>query len=243
MVHSLSGICVIFALVEACHVSATVNRILAAVDVEVRSPMERYTIRDRLARFIDPTTAVRPEWLERITVVGEKMKRVSGVRTRCHDRTSNRNGASNEQASLFVLAPHFHGLLSLPRDGVGGDTEVGLVTAAPSSNTTLRTMESGSPVSTDLILTMGQISTLDPTMPLGNRCGDREKPFFDVGDYREMMTHRGSETRVIDLGRRRVVPGLNDSHVHVTGGGLYFSKELRWDGVPSLSMMLPMLKA
>jgi len=79
-------------------------------------------------RFIDPTTAVRPESLERITVVGEKMKRVGSVRTSCHDRTSNRNGASNEQASLFVLAAHFNGLLSLHRDGSAATQEVGLVT-------------------------------------------------------------------------------------------------------------------
>ena len=44
MVHSLSGICVIVALVEACHVSVTVNRI-PAVDVEVSSPTEGYTIK------------------------------------------------------------------------------------------------------------------------------------------------------------------------------------------------------
>ena len=34
---------------------------------------------------------------------------------------------------------------------------------------------------------------------------------------------------------RRVIPGLNDSHLHVIRGGLNYNLELRWDGVPSLA--------
>jgi hypothetical protein len=56
--------------------------------------------------------------------------------------------------------------------------------AAPSSNTTLRTMESGSLVSTDLILTKSQISRLDPTMPLATAAAIGRSLFFAVGDYR-----------------------------------------------------------
>src|SRR6202000_2853956 len=47
---------------------------------------------------------------------------------------------------------------------------------------------------------------------------------------------------VIDLGGRRAVPGLNDSHLHLIRGGLNFNLELRWDGVPSLADALRMLK-
>ena len=39
---------------------------------------------------------------------------------------------------------------------------------------------------------------------------------------------------MIDL-KGRVVPGLNDSHLHVIRGGLNYNMELRWDGVPSLA--------
>src|SRR5205085_10040099 len=39
-----------------------------------------------------------------------------------------------------------------------------------------------------------------------------------------------------------VIPGLNDSHLHVIRGGLNFNMELRWDGVPSLADALRMLK-
>ena len=47
---------------------------------------------------------------------------------------------------------------------------------------------------------------------------------------------------VIDAGGRTVIPGLNDSHLHVIRGGLNYNLELRWDGVPSLADGLRMLK-
>src|ERR1700675_2105797 len=49
-------------------------------------------------------------------------------------------------------------------------------------------------------------------------------------------------TRVIDGKRRTVIPGLNDSHMHIIRGGLNYNLELRWDGVPSLADALRMLR-
>ena len=56
------------------------------------------------------------------------------------------------------------------------------------------------------------------------------------------MRYRGAQTRVIDAGGRRIVPGLNDSHIHLIRGGLNYHLELRWDGVRSLADALRMLK-
>jgi len=39
-----------------------------------------------------------------------------------------------------------------------------------------------------------------------------------------------------------VIPGLNDSHLHLIRGGLNYNLELRWDGVPSLADALRMLE-
>ncbi|HEY6837335.1 MAG TPA: amidohydrolase, partial [Geobacteraceae bacterium] len=58
----------------------------------------------------------------------------------------------------------------------------------------------------------------------------------------ELRTTAGDKTRLIDIKGRRVVPGLNDSHIHVIRGGLNFNMELRWDGVPSLATALEMLR-
>jgi predicted amidohydrolase YtcJ len=50
------------------------------------------------------------------------------------------------------------------------------------------------------------------------------------------------DATVIDAQARRVIPGLIDSHTHVIRGGLNYNMELRWDGVPSLSDAMRMLK-
>ena len=39
-----------------------------------------------------------------------------------------------------------------------------------------------------------------------------------------------------------VIPGFNDSHRHPIRGGLNYNVELRWDGVPSLTDALRVLK-
>ncbi|MBY0504488.1 MAG: amidohydrolase [Bryobacteraceae bacterium] len=58
----------------------------------------------------------------------------------------------------------------------------------------------------------------------------------------DLQDLRGPATKLIDLKGRRVIPGLNDSHLHLIRGGLNFNMELRWDGVPSLSDALQMLR-
>src|SRR5262245_3260049 len=66
--------------------------------------------------------------------------------------------------------------------------------------------------------------------------------FGAAGTSGEVLRQRGPATRVIDAGGRTVIPGLNDSHLHLIRGGLNYNMELRWDGVPSLADGLRMLK-
>ena len=63
-----------------------------------------------------------------------------------------------------------------------------------------------------------------------------------AGTEAEIMRLRKPDAEVIDLGGRTVIPGLNDSHLHIIRGGLHYNMELRWDGVPSLADALRMLK-
>ena len=58
----------------------------------------------------------------------------------------------------------------------------------------------------------------------------------------EIMKLRLPDAEVIDLRGRTVIPGLNDSHLHIIRGGLHYNMELRWDGVASLADALLMLK-
>src|SRR3984893_2804605 len=63
-----------------------------------------------------------------------------------------------------------------------------------------------------------------------------------AGSKDEVLRQRGPTTRVIDAAGRAVIPGLNDSHLHLIRGGLNYNLELRWDGVPSLADAMRMLK-
>jgi predicted amidohydrolase YtcJ len=66
--------------------------------------------------------------------------------------------------------------------------------------------------------------------------------FIAVGSDKDVMGRRGPDTQVIDAKGRAVIPGLNDSHLHLIRGGLNYNMELRWDGAPSLADALRMLK-
>src|SRR5205085_6264752 len=91
-----------------------------------------------------------------------------------------------------------------------------------------------------LILHNGRITTLDPKYPEAKNIAVKDGRIVAVDDAENY--ERGPSTKVIDLQGRRVVPGLNDSHLHVIRGGLNYNMELRWDGVPSLADGLRMLK-
>ena len=58
---------------------------------------------------------------------------------------------------------------------------------------------------------------------------------------RPVAANIGPATRITDALGRRVIPGLNDSHMHVIRGGLNYLLKLRWDGVRSLRVALSML--
>jgi predicted amidohydrolase YtcJ len=92
----------------------------------------------------------------------------------------------------------------------------------------------------DVILHNGRIQTLDPLRPEIASLSIQNGRIQAVDNVSE--DQRGDKTLVIDLKGRRVIPGLNDSHIHPIRGGLNYNMELRWDGVPSLADALRMLK-
>jgi predicted amidohydrolase YtcJ len=94
----------------------------------------------------------------------------------------------------------------------------------------------------DLILHNGKIATQDDRRSLAETAAIRDGRFVAVGSDREVMRSRGERTKLIDLNKRTVIPGLNDSHLHLIRGGLNYNLELRWDGVPSLADGLRMLR-
>ena len=94
----------------------------------------------------------------------------------------------------------------------------------------------------DLIVTNARITTLDDGRREATALAARDGRFVAVGSDADVLARRSARTQVINANGRRVVPGLNDSHIHVIRGGLNYHHELRWDGVPSLADALRMLK-
>ncbi|MCR5868182.1 amidohydrolase [Aquincola sp. J276] len=95
----------------------------------------------------------------------------------------------------------------------------------------------------DLVLHNGRISTMDSAQPDASALALKDGLVLAVGTDAEIVPLADAQTRVVDVERRRVIPGLTDSHTHVIRGGLNYNLELRWDGVRSLHAALDMLKA
>ncbi|HQR35845.1 MAG TPA: amidohydrolase family protein, partial [Blastocatellia bacterium] len=77
----------------------------------------------------------------------------------------------------------------------------------------------GSAPSADLVLLNGKIWTVndrqrevEAVAVVGNRIAD-------VGSTKDIRRWIGTQTKVIDLQGKRVVPGFNDAHVHFLDGG------------------------
>jgi predicted amidohydrolase YtcJ len=61
-------------------------------------------------------------------------------------------------------------------------------------------------------------------------------------DDTELLQNRTASTIVINAQGRRVIPGLNDSHLHVVRGGRFYNLETRWEGLDSLAAGLDLIK-
>ncbi|MFD8720074.1 amidohydrolase [Streptomyces sp. NPDC059629] len=94
----------------------------------------------------------------------------------------------------------------------------------------------------DLVVRNAKIHTGDPNRPHAGAVAVRDGVVTVVGDDKDVAPHIGPATKVVDALGRRVIPGLNDAHLHVIRGGLNYVLELRWDGVPTLRQGLAMLR-
>ena len=95
---------------------------------------------------------------------------------------------------------------------------------------------------TDLVIHNARVATLDRKRPEATALAIRNGRFAAVGNDATIEPYRSDRATIVDAGGRRVIPGLNDSHIHVIRGGLNYHLELRWDGVPSLAEALTMLR-
>ncbi len=94
----------------------------------------------------------------------------------------------------------------------------------------------------DLIIINGHVATLDSRNSFASAVAIKNGLFIAVGQDDEIFSYKGETTKVIDVKGKTVIPGLNDSHIHIIRGGLNYNLELRWDGITSLGEALGRIK-
>ena len=75
----------------------------------------------------------------------------------------------------------------------------------------------------DLVLTNGKIWTGEAAMPIAEAVAAAGSHIIAVGSSQELRNWAGPHTEVIDLGKKLVVPGFNDAHVHFFAGGSHLA--------------------
>src|SRR2546422_7847161 len=76
----------------------------------------------------------------------------------------------------------------------------------------------------DLALVKGTIFTGNPALRRAQAVAIKGNRIVAVGSDEGILPLVSKSTRVIDLGGRFVVPGFNDAHIHLVGGGFALSR-------------------
>ncbi len=91
----------------------------------------------------------------------------------------------------------------------------------------------------DTILLNGKIVTVDQSFTVAQGLAIRGERIVAVGKNADVLEHQGPGTKIIDLKKQTVIPGLIDNHAHFIRAPEH--DELRLDGVTLRSRALAML--
>ncbi|TRX60556.1 amidohydrolase [Fulvivirga sp. M361] len=94
----------------------------------------------------------------------------------------------------------------------------------------------------DMMIINAKVAVMDEQRSMAEAIAIKDGLVAATGSIEAVSKWKGDSTTVIDAGGKTIIPGLNDSHLHLTRGGRFFNAELRWDGVKSLKKALQMLK-
>lgn len=94
----------------------------------------------------------------------------------------------------------------------------------------------------DLIVTNAKVAVMDANRTITEAIAVKDGKVLATGTTAEVLKLANTQTKTLDAKGRTIIPGLNDSHLHLTRGGRFFNAELRWDGVKTLKRALEMLK-
>ncbi|MDW3195054.1 MAG: amidohydrolase [Cytophagales bacterium] len=93
----------------------------------------------------------------------------------------------------------------------------------------------------DMVVYNAHITTQNPAQPSASALAVKGGRIYAVGTNDEILELKGTETKLIDARGNRLIPGLNDAHIHFHKAGLRYNYAVRWDGVPNLKLALQIL--
>ena len=87
----------------------------------------------------------------------------------------------------------------------------------------------------DMILTNGKIVTVDAQDAVRQAIAIADGKILAVGSNDEVRALAGTQSLIVDLGGRTVIPGLIDSHIHAIRAAQSFATEVSWIDAGSLA--------
>lgn len=96
-------------------------------------------------------------------------------------------------------------------------------------------MPKGALPTVDLVLRGGRISTFaDSGAAEVQSIAIAAGRVIAIGSDADLAGYAEQAARVVDLDGRRVIPGLNDSHIHAVRGGVSWTRTVHWEDVRTL---------
>src|SRR5262245_20455202 len=100
---------------------------------------------------------------------------------------------------------------------------------------------SAKPEPADTVFKNGNFYTVDERQPRAEAVAVKAGKIIYVGSNKDVKAFEGNDTRIVDLKGSTVVPGLTDSHYHLSGVGAR-EMNLNLEGADSLEAFLAKVK-
>jgi len=95
-------------------------------------------------------------------------------------------------------------------------------------------------IGADMIVFNAKITTGSLTKSEASALAVKRGKIYAVGTDVDILKLKDNSTKLIDAGGKRLIPGINDAHIHILNERGY-NYNVRWDGVPTLKRALEML--
>ena len=90
----------------------------------------------------------------------------------------------------------------------------------------------------DFILINGDIRTMDPLKPRMRALAAHKSRIIALGDDAEMRALEGKKVHVVDAGGRLVLPGFQDTHLHMQESGTRHALDVDLAGIETMPVLL-----